>query len=490
MANYEDKPFPEAQPPRRFISLRWLATLAAAGLVAVTVATVGWVSEKNMRRALVREAQTQLVLEARNLAITSRDALLTEFPELTLIPMAKDIQNGRPEILDVVITNHQGLIQGSPESRATGTTWIKPPGMVEVRPSTKLEKDEKLSESHSMIMVESPVHLNKDQDIGWVVIVLDKHFIDTKLQNARATLLKFALGLLGIAVLLSAVLMSNLFKPLSQLREGLQRIGQGDLDSPMHVRDFTELGLLGDTVNSMSGQLKASQNLAKAREQEIIDTQKEVIITLGQVVEGRSSETANHTLRVGDMSYQLALLAGLPDQEAELIRMASPMHDVGKIGIPDSILNKPGKLTAEEYSTMQNHSEIGYTILNKSERSVLKAAATIAHEHHERWDGKGYPRKVKGEDIHVYGRIVSLVDVFDAIFSDRVYRKAMPLEKVLGIIKEEKGQSFEPRLVDLFLANLPRFLAITERYQDQMVGDPKESTTEKTARVSDTVPTA
>ncbi len=483
MAKNEDMHFQEAQSPRRFISLRWLATLAVAGLVAVTVAMVGWVSEKNMRQALVREAQTQLVLEARNLAITSSDALLTEFPELTLIRLAKDIQNGRPEILNVVITNHQGLIQGSPESRATGTTWQKPPNLVAVHPSTKLEKGERLSESEGMIMVECPVHLNDDQEIGWVVIVLDKSFIESKIQNARSKLVKFAMGLLGISMLLSAILMSNLFKPLSQLREGLLRIGQGDLDSPMKMRDFTELGLLGDTVNSMSDQLKASQNLAKAREQEIIDTQKEVIITLGQVVEGRSSETANHTLRVGHMSFQLALLAGLPPEEAELIRMASPMHDVGKIGIPDRILNKPGKLTTAEYSTMQNHAEIGFTILNKSERSVLKAAATIAHEHHERWDGKGYPRKIKGEDIHIYGRIVSLVDVFDAIFSDRVYRKAMPLEKALGIITEGNGQSFEPRLVDLFLANLSKFLAITERYQDYGEATPAVPVPEKTTLV-------
>ncbi|MCP4293534.1 MAG: HD domain-containing protein [bacterium] len=234
----------------------------------------------------------------------------------------------------------------------------------------------------------------------------------------------------------------------------------------MKVRDVTELGMLGHSVNIMSEQLLASQNLAKAREQEVIDTQKEVINTLGQVVESRSSETANHTVRVGDMSYELACLLGLSHEEADLIRMASPMHDVGKIGIPDSILNKPGKLTDEEYLVMQNHAEIGYTILNNSDSNVLKAAATIAHEHHERWDGKGYPRKIKGENIHIYGRIVGLADVFDAIFSNRVYRKTMPLEQALDIIKEERGRHFDPQLVDLFLGNLPKFLAISERYQD------------------------
>ena len=325
---------------------------------------------------------------------------------------------------------------------------------------------EKLSQSDKAIMVECPIHLDKESNLGWVAIVLDKGFIEAKVLANRQALLTIAMVLLASAIILTAILMSLLFRPLSLLRAGLNRIGRGDLDSPMQIKDFTELGMLGNTVNKMASELKTSQNLAKANEQEIIDTQKEVITTLGQVVESRSSETANHTLRVGDMSYELALLAGIPEAEAELIRMASPMHDVGKIGIPDSILNKPGKLTDEEYKTMQDHPDIGFNILNKSERTVFKAAAIIAHQHHEKWNGTGYPQKIKGEEIHIYGRIVGLVDVFDAIFSDRVYRKAMPLDKVLNIMREDTGHHFDPHLGKLFLDNLPKFLAITERYQD------------------------
>ncbi|MBC8425345.1 DUF3369 domain-containing protein [bacterium] len=192
---------------------------------------------------------------------------------------------------------------------------------------------------------------------------------------------------------------------------------------------------------------------------EIIDTQREVIHTLGEVVESRSQETAHHVKRVGRHSYLLGRLAGLPEEEARLLRMAAPLHDVGKIGIPDAILNKPGKLTDREREIMQTHAEIGFMILGNSTRPVFKAASVVAHEHHEKWDGGGYPRGLSGEDIHIYGRIVGLVDVFDALSHERVYKPAMPLEKCLAIIREERGRHFEPRLVDLFLEHLDEFLA-------------------------------
>lgn len=451
---------------RFYISLRWVATLAAASLVTITAMVVTYANERSMRETLINEAKAQLILEARNLAITSSPALLGEFPELTLAPLVKDILNDRPEILDVVIINHEGKIKGSPHTREIGKVWQRPENLSTLDRSPLLEKGEKLSQSFSILMAECPIHLDHDSHLGWVAIILDKKFIESKVLATRKNLLTIAAALLAMAIALTSILMSFLFRPISLLHEGLKRIGQGDLDSPMRIKDFTELGMLGHTVNKMADELKTSQNLAKANEQEVIETQKEVIVTLGQVVESRSSETANHTVRVGDMSYQLAILAGLPEAEAQLIRMASPMHDVGKIGVPDNILNKPGKLTEEEYKTMQAHPDIGFNILNKSERTVIKAAAIIAHQHHERWDGKGYPKKIKGEDIHIYGRIVGLVDVFDAIFSDRVYRKAMPLDKALNIMREETGHHFDPRLGELFLNNLPKFLAITEQYQD------------------------
>ena len=199
---------------------------------------------------------------------------------------------------------------------------------------------------------------------------------------------------------------------------------------------------------------------------EIIETQKEVIETLGEVVETRSEETANHVRRVSELSYLLATLAGLDEKEAHLVRLASPMHDVGKIGIPDAILLKPGKLTAQEFELIKSHTDVGHQILYKSNRRIIKAAAIVAHQHHEKWDGTGYPQGLKGEDIHIFGRIIGLVDVFDALITKRTYKSAWKSDKVYEYIKESKGKSFDPQLVDQFLENFDDFIAICEKYAD------------------------
>ncbi len=200
--------------------------------------------------------------------------------------------------------------------------------------------------------------------------------------------------------------------------------------------------------------------------EEIANSQKEVIFTLGEVIETRSKESANHVKRVAEYSYLLARKCGLSEPEADLLRYASPMHDVGKIGIPDSILNKPGKLTDEEFRIMQNHTSMGYEILKGSQRPILKAAAIVAHEHHEKWSGRGYPRGLAAEDIHIYGRVVALADVFDALGSDRCYKAAWPTEKILALVREERGRHFDPSLVDIFFANLDEFLRIKRDIPD------------------------
>ena len=200
--------------------------------------------------------------------------------------------------------------------------------------------------------------------------------------------------------------------------------------------------------------------------QEIEDTQKDVIFTLGSIAESRSNETANHVKRVAEYSYVLAKKFGLDEDEAQLLKIASPMHDIGKVGIPDSILNKPGKLTDDEFHIMKSHAEIGYEMLKNSNREILKAAAIVSYEHHEKWNGSGYPRRLKGEDIHIYGRITALADVFDALGSARCYKEAWPLNKILDLIKNESGKHFDPKLASLMLDNLDDFLLIRDNYID------------------------
>lgn len=201
--------------------------------------------------------------------------------------------------------------------------------------------------------------------------------------------------------------------------------------------------------------------------QELEDTQKEIIFTLGEFSETRSRETGNHVKRVAEYSKLLALKCGLSEEEAEIIRLASPMHDVGKLGIADAILNKPGKLTAEEFEVIKAHGTLGYEILRSSNRKIMQAAAIIAHQHHERFDGSGYPQGLAGEKIHIYGRITALADVFDALGSDRVYKKAWSLAEILEYFKQERDRHFDRRLVDLFLGNLTEFLAIRDALMDR-----------------------
>ncbi|MFC4600070.1 HD domain-containing phosphohydrolase [Cohnella hongkongensis] len=200
--------------------------------------------------------------------------------------------------------------------------------------------------------------------------------------------------------------------------------------------------------------------------QEIIDTQREIIAKMGEVGEIRSKETANHVKRVAEYSYVLAVELGLSPAEAELLRTASPMHDIGKVAIPDAILNKPGKLTPEEYETVKSHTEIGFRLLSGSKRELLRAASIVAEQHHEKWDGSGYPAGRKGEDIHIFGRITAVADVFDALSAERVYKKAWPIERIETFFREERGRHFDPRVVDAFFSRLPQLLAIRERFAD------------------------
>lgn len=199
---------------------------------------------------------------------------------------------------------------------------------------------------------------------------------------------------------------------------------------------------------------------------ELENTQKEIINKMGEIGESRSKETGLHVKRVAKYSRELALLSGLCEEDANLLYAASPMHDIGKVGVPDYILQKPGPLDDDEWIIMKAHSEAGYNILKDSNRPILKAAAIVSHTHHEKWDGSGYPNTLSGDNIHIFGRITAIVDVFDALGSDRVYKKAWELEKILEFFSREKAKHFDPELVDVFLNNIDRFLSIREKYKD------------------------
>lgn len=200
--------------------------------------------------------------------------------------------------------------------------------------------------------------------------------------------------------------------------------------------------------------------------EEIEETQREIVFLMCEISESRFQETGNHVKRVSEYSKLLATLLGMSEEEAELLKEASPLHDIGKVAIPDSILKKPGKLTPEEFEVMKTHSDVGYNLLNKSKRKIISTAAMIANQHHEKYNGNGYPRSLKGEEIHIFARITALADVFDALASERCYKPAWGLDRIINLIRAERGQQFCPKVTDAFLNNLDKFLEIKSIYKD------------------------
>ena len=213
-------------------------------------------------------------------------------------------------------------------------------------------------------------------------------------------------------------------------------------------------------VEERTLQLQTALNLAK-------QTEYEISIRLGRASEFRDLETGGHIKRMSHYSKLLAKLCGLSDEECELVLYAAPLHDIGKVGIPDSILLKPGRFEGNEFEIMKQHAALGAKMLEGAGQfPVLQAGHVIALEHHEKYDGSGYPSGKQGEDIHLYARIIAIADVFDALSSKRVYKESMDLEKVLDIMKADSGTHFDPKLIELFLNNLDQFLEIKETYKD------------------------
>ncbi|GAB6109846.1 HD-GYP domain-containing protein [Fusibacter bizertensis] len=187
---------------------------------------------------------------------------------------------------------------------------------------------------------------------------------------------------------------------------------------------------------------------------EIDQTQRELIYTLGEIAESRGIGLGRHVERVGRITALLAEKMNFPFEQLEHIRLGASMHDIGKMAINDNILNKPGLLTAEEFEQMKKHCDYGYEILKNSDRDLLKTAAIIAYEHHENYDSTGYPRGLKGDEIHLISRIVALVDVFDALATKRVYKEIWPQDKILSYIKSQSGLKFDPKVVNVFFENI------------------------------------
>jgi putative two-component system response regulator len=233
----------------------------------------------------------------------------------------------------------------------------------------------------------------------------------------------------------------------------------------LHVRLAHANHELEDRVRDRTRALAGSLNELNSAHANLRLSREETIERLSIASEFRDDDTGQHIHRMSRYTTILARLAGYDEEDCALIQMASQMHDVGKIGIPDRVLLKPGKLKPEEREVMERHAEIGHDILSGSESELLRLAARIALSHHERFDGQGYPHGLAGEEIPVEGRIAAISDVFDALTSDRVYRQAFPLMKALQIMKEGRGTQFDPVLLDLFFDSIPEILMVKDHIE-------------------------
>ncbi len=233
----------------------------------------------------------------------------------------------------------------------------------------------------------------------------------------------------------------------------------------MRVRNLLDAHLAHRMLHDQKNVL---EEMVARRTQELQQTQLQIVQRLGMAAEYRDEETGNHILRMSHISMVLAKAAGWCQQNCELILHASSMHDVGKIGIPDSILLKPGKLDADEWEIMKTHTTIGAELLAGDESDLMRMAHEIALSHHERWDGSGYPYGLAGDVIPKTGRITALADVFDALTSSRPYKKPWSVEDTVNLIKDNSGKHFDPELVTVFLQQLPGILSVRKQFSDDV----------------------
>ncbi|MHA7855161.1 response regulator [Marinobacter shengliensis] len=230
-----------------------------------------------------------------------------------------------------------------------------------------------------------------------------------------------------------------------------------------------ELGAVDYITKPVSAPIvraRVKNHLSLVRVDELVETRLAVVQRLGRAAEYKDNETGLHVIRMSHFSRLIALEAGMGEAWSDTLLNAAPMHDVGKIGIPDAILQKPGKLDPEEWVVMQRHAEIGAEIIGEDGSDLLHMAREVALNHHEKWDGSGYPRGLKGDAIPVSARIVALADVFDALTSERPYKKAWPIDQATDLIREQSGQHFDPELVEAFFRCLPTMLEVRNQWQE------------------------
>ena len=296
--------------------------------------------------------------------------------------------------------------------------------------------------------------------MNWDLIVVEhKSVFDGVIKRITTNLLIIFTGSFLVIIFSLVVVLSIILNPINQVRTAIQKIISDRVFShTVPVRSADEIGELSISFNNLITstdlflkKLRRNAEDEAIRNKELLLREIENLELLGRVSDYKDINTGSHVRRVSAYSRIIAAGSGFDEEYLDLVYYSSLLHDIGKVGTPDSILLKQGKLTDEEFSIMKEHTTIGYNILNNFSSKYLKAGAVIAYSHHEKFDGSGYPRGLRGDEIPQFGRIVSIADVFDALTTERPYKKAWTTDEAFDLIEQEKGRQFDPALAELFL---------------------------------------
>lgn len=383
--------------------------------------------------------------------------LILTFKESYISNICKELNVG--ERAEVFIMDSKGTIISS------GNTFSLPVNKkyTEKNFIEKLQNSLKEKKYSFSFNIEGKNHLAAFHGIennDWFIVsTIPYSYIQSESKALMWNIIFIALICLLFAIPVSFIISFSISVPLSKLKNIMDEAKKGNLNIELTDNNCDEIAEMTLRFNDMISSIRL---LIK----ENIDTQKEIVFKLGAVTEARSQETGNHIRRVAHYSNLIALKYGIPEEEAEILKIASTLHDIGKISIPDNILLKPGKLAEEEFNLMKTHTLIGYEILSSSDKPIWKIASIIALEHHEKYDGTGYPKGLARDQIGIHSRIVALADVFDALGTDRVYKKKWELSKIVDYIKEQRGKQFDPEIVDIFITNLDSIILIKDKLKD------------------------
>lgn len=452
------------------IRLRFTLSMFIVPLVIMVVISSGFLSSLEFRKSMVHAANRHLAYKAEQL----RDYMYSEWSILDKLDLEEDLSYRRAsessflsysrsllrsETEKILVFDSQGTLLHQVSLQISGLNTLQPQDRIQAGLNPGWYSGMLTGEERVAVLFAF-------EPFEWTVAVseLESRFFSGLQELLRIQTLILVISMLA-AVFLVLLYVRRSVRPLEKLAAGIEHIAAThNLGHRVAVENNDETGFIAERFNNMISALQIyHQQLDRAREAEVrsrekaIRSEQETLHLLGRVSDFRDEKTGEHQDRISVLSALFSALIGQDKKSQQLIMSSARLHDIGKIAIPDRILLKPGKLTVEEFEIIKTHATLGYELLKDSKSEALQEGAIIAYTHHEHWDGNGYPRKLSGKNIPLSGRIVGIVDVFDALTSERPYKEAWPPEKAREYIAEQRGKQFDPELVDLFIENFGRF---------------------------------